>query len=200
VKTNDGNKQLAKALGLEAKPMTKTQLCAYSLVDLAKAEGTLDVVDNDLRLIKSTLAEHLDLKTALTGGGISDKQKLKVVEEVFKGRVSPVTIVFLQLLAILGQISLLPAIADEFSRRLEQVEEKIIAEVTTAVPMEPAAEEQIRGRLKAITGQEVTIRAKVDPNIVGGLVVRVGDKLLDGSIHHQLERLRKQMLMEIRGN
>ena len=182
-----------------AKEMTKAQSYAASLVELAKAEGALDAVDQDLRLLKETISEHLNLKNALIDGGVPMEQKQKVIEEIFSGKVSAVTLNFLTLLSGMGQVEILPQIADEFARRLEAVEKKVIAEVTTAIPLRPEMTMSISKQLAALAGREVTMRLKVDPDIVGGIVVRMGGKLLDGSVRNQLERLRGQMLIDIRG-
>ena len=199
MKTNAGGPQLNPVEYQAAKEMTKADSYAAALVELAKAETGLDIVDKDLRLVKSTLAEHMKLKTALADAGVATEQKQKVIEEVFGGGISQVTLNFLVLLAGMGQIDLLPEVAEKFSRRLEAVENKIVAEVTTAVPMDAEFSARVGERLSALVGREVTIRSSVDPGIIGGIVVRMGGKLLDGSVQNQLERLKNQMLIDMRG-
>lgn len=176
--------------------MSMVQAHAASLISIVNGEGKLD---DDLNLIKKTLAGHLNLKAALTGDEITVEQKLNVIEEVFRGRVSAAAIVFLQLLAVLERVALLPQIADEFARRFEAVEKKVIAQVTTAIPLDAESLERIRVRLTEIVGKDVAVRAKVDPGIVGGIVVKLGGKRLDGSVRNQLERLKDQMLVNMKG-
>ena len=197
--TNVEGEQPNRTESRAAKEMTKAQSYAASLVELAKAEGALDAVDQDIRLLKATISEHLNLKNALIDATVPIEQKQKVIEEIFSGKVSPVTLNFLTLLSGMGQVEILPQIADEFARRLEAVERKVIAEVTTAVPLGPEITTSISKRLAALAGREVTIRSKVDPGVVGGIVVRMGGKLLDGSVRNQLDRLRNSMLIDMRG-
>ena len=181
------------------KSRAKAEAYAASLVELAKTEASLEVVDQDLRLVKETLAGHMGLKTTLADPDLPVERKQSVLEEIFGPNVSMVTLNFMQFLAGMGQIELLPEVAANFARRLEAEENKIIAEVTTAVPLEAEFAARLSGRLRDLAGKEVTLRSRVDADLIGGIVVRIGGKLLDGSIRHQLERLRDQMLVDMRG-
>ncbi len=198
MKTNAGGEQVGGVEVRAAKEMTKAQSYAASLIELAKGEGVLDAVDEDLRLVNDTIAKHMKLKSTLAETEIPVEQRQKVIDEVFGGRIGGVTLNFLVLLSGMGQVELLPQIADEFARRLEAVEKKVIAEVTTAIPLAPEMEIAVGERLAALVGREVTIRSKVDPTIVGGIVVRMGGKLLDGSVRNQLDRLRNTMMIDLR--
>ena len=198
MRTNEGE-QLSRVEVKAAKEMTKAESYAASLVELAKIDAGLDAVEEDLRFVKETVGEHINLRGALADPVVPAEKKQKIVEDIFKAKVADVTLNFIQLLVGMGQVELLPEIADEFTRRLEQVENKVVAEVTTAIDLDDAMVAHLTERLKALTGKQVTVRAKVDPAIVGGIVVRLGGRLLDGSIRHQLERLRQQMSVDLRG-
>lgn len=178
----------------EGREMNKAQSYAASLIELARAEESLDVVDKDLKLATSTFLGHLDLKKSLMDKSLPASKKEVIVEEIFGDQLSRLTRNFLQLLVGMDQIGLLPDVADEFTKNLEAVENKAVAEVTTAIPLEPEFSARLTKQLSEMTGREVTIRAVVDPAIVGGIVVRVGGKLLDGSIRNQLGRLRDKMV------
>lgn len=186
-----------QASGLDVqmgREMNKAQSYAASLIELARAEETLDKVDKDLRLATSTFLGHLDLKNSLVDKSLPASKKEIIIEEVFGDQLCRLTRNFLQLLVGMDQIGLLPEVADEFSKNLEAVENKAIAEVTTAIPLEEEFSARLTKQLSEMTGREVTIRAVVDPAIVGGIVVKVGGKLLDGSIRNQLGRLRDKMV------
>lgn len=179
--------------------LTKAEAYAASLVQLAKTEAGLDAVDRDLRLAKSALTEHMALKKALTDPALPVEKKQAVIEELFGVSVSMVTLNFMQLLAGMGQIELLPDVAEAFAKNLEAEENKVIAEVTTAIPVDAAFSARLAGKLREITGRDVTIRPSVDADIIGGVIVRVDGKLLDGSVRKQLDRLREKMLVDLRG-
>jgi F-type H+-transporting ATPase subunit delta len=189
----------APAGGLPLKELTKPQSYAASLAALAKAEDGLDMIDQDLRLIKETLVGHMALRKSLDDSTLPPAHKQSVIEEVFGSKVSPTALNFLQLLVGMGRIDILPDVADAFARLLQSEENKVVAEVTTAIPLEGAFADRLAARLSELTGREVAIRSRVDADIIGGIVVRVDGKLLDGSVRHQLGRMRDQMLMDIRG-
>ena len=203
MKTNPGDGQLDQVKpedGLSAS-MAIDAVSGYarSLVDLAKVEASLDLVDRDLRLVKETLSGHVDLKKTLVDPDLALGKKQAVLRDLFTAKIDDVTLNYVQFLVGMGQTEIIPDIADEFARQLEIEENKVIAEVTTAAPMNAKFSKSLAARLSEISGRQVAIRADVDPDLVGGVVVRLGGKLLDGSVRNQLARLRGKMLDDMRG-
>lgn len=172
---------------------------AGSLVALAKVGPGLDVVDRDLRLVKETVSGHMDLKRALADPSLPVEKKQTVVRELFDKKISGTTLGFLDLLVGMDRTELIPALADEFASRLEAEENKVIAEVTTAAPMDSEFSKRLARRLSEMAGREVSIRPKVDAGLIGGVVVRIGGKLLDGSVSSRLAKMRDQMMIDMRG-
>ncbi len=172
---------------------------AGSLVELAKIDEGLDIVDRDLRLVKETVAGHMDLKKTLADTGVALEQKQAVIRELFHNKVSETTQHFLQMLIGLGRFEAVPDIAQAFAQRLEAEENKVIAEVTTAVAIDAKFSRRLATKLSEMAGREVTIRSTVDADLIGGIVVRIGGKLVDASVRNQLTRMREQMLTDMRG-
>lgn len=170
---------------------------AAALLQLAKVEESLDTVDQELKLVSQTLSSHLKLKEALTSQ-ISAEKKQALINEIFQGRLSKTTLSFLSLLLTAGKISLLPEIATAYTELLQAVENKVIAEVTTAVPVSSELLNKLETKLVELTGKRVSLRHKVDPTIIGGLVVRVDGKLIDASVKGQLSKLQEGMVKEVR--
>ena len=192
--------QISEQVKVEAtKVATEAEYFAGSLVELAKVGGGLDIVDRDLRLIKETIGGHMDLKRTLSEGELPSENKQAVIDGLFRNKISDVTLNFLQLIVGLGRVELLGEIAESFAARLEAEENKVVAEVTTASPLDVKFSRSLAKKLSLMSGREVTIRSKVDPELVGGILVRIGDKLLDGSVRNQLARMREQMLVDMRG-
>ncbi len=172
---------------------------AGSLVELAKVGEGLDIIDRDLRLVKETVSGHMDLKKTLVDAGAEIEQKQAVIRELFHNKVSETTQHFLQMLVGLGRFEAVPEIAEAFARRLEAEENKVIAEVTTAAPIDAKFSRRLATKLSEMAGREVTIRSQVDSDLIGGIVVRIGGKLVDASVRNQLTRMREQMLTDMRG-
>ncbi|HEB12316.1 MAG TPA: ATP synthase F1 subunit delta [Actinobacteria bacterium] len=195
MKTEAGHTQADQA----GKKMTKSESYAASLVALAKSEADLALVDQDLAFVRETLAGHSELKKSLLEKDLPTEKKQRVIEEVFGAKVSMVTLNFVQLLAGMSQIDMLDDVSEDFARRLQVEENKVIAEVTTAVALGDKFSGRLAKRLSELTGREVILRQKVDADIVGGIIVRVDGQLLDASVKNQLSRLREEMIIDMRG-
>lgn len=170
---------------------------AAALLQLAKVEESLDTVDQELKLVSQTLSSHLKLKEALSSQ-ISAEKKQALINEIFQGRLSKIILAFLSLLLTAGKINLLPEIAAAYTDLLQAVENKVIAEVITAVPVSSELLSKLETKLVELTGKRVSLRHKIDPTILGGLVVRVDGKLIDASIKGQLSKLQEGMIKEVR--
>jgi F-type H+-transporting ATPase subunit delta len=88
----------------------------------------------------------------------------------------------------------LPAVAAHFDRLLDQSRGIVAATVTSAAPLSPDEAKAVGSRVEAMTGKQVRLTAAVDPELIGGLVVRVGDQWIDASVRGRLERLREQLV------
>jgi len=93
-----------------------------------------------------------------------------------------------------GRLTLLPAIAAELTRLLDAMRGVVAATVTSAAPLEKDEIAEIAARLESMTGQTVKLDTAVDPSLIGGLTVRVGDRMIDASVRGRLERLRDQLV------
>ncbi|HEB13212.1 MAG TPA: ATP synthase F1 subunit delta [Actinobacteria bacterium] len=195
MKTEASHKQADQA----GRKMTKSESYAASLVALAKSEADLALVDQELNFVIETLAGHSELKKSLLEKDLPTEKKQRVIEEVFGSKVSKVTLNFVQLLAGVSQIDKLEDVSKDFTRRLQAEENKVLAEVTTAVELDDKFSDRLAKRLSELTGREVILRPKVDAGIVGGIIVRVDGQLLDASVRNQLSRLREEMIIDMRG-
>ncbi len=120
----------------------------------------------------------------------TDKVKL------LSGRLGDMHPLVMNLLLVLiqkGLLALLPDIYAEFEDLADEYRGVAVAEVTTAVELDEAERKRLAERLSEVIGKQVVVRAKVDPAVVGGIVARFGDKLLDASTRHRLEALKKQI-------
>ncbi|HXI80241.1 MAG TPA: ATP synthase F1 subunit delta [Verrucomicrobiae bacterium] len=136
--------------------------------------------------------DNAELSEALANPALPLQQRVDVVQGVFAGLSDPVRNLILLLLRR-GRIRQLPRVAAEF-RRLDDKRNNIVhATATSASPLDDAELRAITARLEQMSGAQVALETAVDPDLIGGIVVRIGDRLIDGSVRGRLERLRMQL-------
>ncbi len=124
---------------------------------------------------------------------VSNQQKRAVVERVLGQRLPPAALNLARLLIERGRFTDADRIAAIYADLVREHRGVVVAEVTTAVPLDGSATDNVRRQLGAMVGKSIELRTHVDPSIMGGIVARVGDYLIDGSVSGQLNRLRMQL-------
>ena len=170
---------------------------ARALLDVVINErGNPEQVEQELASVADTIARHPELQRVLTNPAIPVSGKRGVMKELTsRATVSPVVAKLLVLLADGDRLGLLPELLDVYRERLMDYRQVVRAEVTTAVPLSQDRAAQLEQRLSELTGRRVTLTAKVDPSLIGGIVTRIGSTVYDGSVATHLETM-KQRLME----
>jgi F-type H+-transporting ATPase subunit delta len=164
---------------------------AEAAFGIALRDDTIDTWRRELDAAADTLASG-ELEGALANPAIPLDQRIAAGEEVFASLSQPVRNLIL-LLVRRRRIEQLARVAAEF-RRLDDRRRGIVhATATSAAPLEPDDVRAIVARLEGMTGGTVELETAVDPDLLGGVVVRVGDRLIDGSVRGRLERLRHQL-------
>jgi F-type H+-transporting ATPase subunit delta len=166
---------------------------AEAVREIARRDGTLDDWLADLRLGAEVTAEP-EVARVVDNPAVPAADRRAVLEGLLAGRVSRLALNLVQLLAARGRIALLPAIAAEYKHLLDLERGVVTAVVTTPVPLEPADVASVAARIRSLTGRAVEVEARLDPALVGGLTVRVGDQLIDASVRGRLERLRDRLV------
>ena len=130
----------------------------------------------------------------LANPAIAVERRAAALRDMLSDRVSPSVLNLVQLMLRRGRIEELPRVASEF-RRLDDERQGIVhAAVTSAAELTQDEIRELTARLERSTGGRVALDVEVDPSLLGGLVVRVGDRMIDGSVRGRLERLRNQLL------
>lgn len=164
---------------------------AEAVFALAKERGTFEAWQRDLDQL-AELMEHPQVRITLESPNVAEAQKAAVIDQVQVGA-QPEAKNLARLLLTRRRIGIAEQLAELF-RELALAELGIVvAEVTTAYPLNKEGEAGIKRRLTELVGKQVEIRTKVDPDIIGGIVARIGDQLIDGSVASQLRRLRDRM-------
>ena len=164
---------------------------AEALFSVVKAEGELDRVEDELFRFGKLLEREHELKQLLSDQSIERAQRVKVLEDLVADKVSPHTFGLLTFIVAQGRGRQLPQILHELSELAAEARNSVIAEVRSAVPLADAQRKRLAEALGKATGKKVELKVIVDPSILGGIVAKVGDTVIDGSIKNRLEQLRE---------
>ncbi len=164
---------------------------AQAVFEIALEIGELDSWQSDLRKIAS-LVEDAAFIMLLESPKLSFNDKSKMLSERLSG-VNPLALNLIYLLVARGRLSMVGEIVDEYQRLLDSYRGIEEAEVITAIPLDDEDKLSLEERLGAIVDKKVVIRPEVDSGLIGGIVARIGGKLLDGSTRSRLEALKRAM-------
>lgn len=167
---------------------------ATALFELARDEKKLDKVGASLATLRQALGDSDDLKRLVASPLISRAEAGKVVAALTKPlKLDPLTAKFLGVLAENRRLGQLGAIIRDFNTLSARYRGETSAQVITAHPLDDGQMAALTARLKSMVGSEVAVDATVDPNILGGLIVRLGSRQIDGSIRTKLNALATAM-------
>ncbi|BAS28918.1 ATP synthase F1 subunit delta [Limnochorda pilosa] len=166
---------------------------AQALAELAAERGLLDPVQEQAQLLAGVLDEEPTLLMELDDDRIPREERLGRLRELFGERFSPLFYHFLRLVLEKGRATLLPEICAEVPRAIDRLKGVVEADVVTAAPLAEEQREAVRTRLEAITGRAVRLAVREDPGLLGGVVVRLGDLVMDGSVATRLKRLEDRL-------
>jgi F-type H+-transporting ATPase subunit delta len=166
---------------------------AEALFRVVQAEGELDRVEDELFRFGKLLESSHELKQALSDRSIERGQRQKVLEEILSGKVSPHTLGLLEFIVAQGRARQLPQILEELSDLAAEARNAVVAEVRSAVPLDGPQREQLAAALSKATGKKVEVKVLVDPSVLGGVVAKVGDTVIDGTVRRRLEQLKEQV-------
>jgi len=166
---------------------------AEAAFQVAMRDGTLDAWRRELDAAAEIVGDERVVRV-LANPAIPTEQRATALTELLGDRASAPVQNLIQLLLRRGRIEQLPRVAAEF-RRLDDERQGIThATATSATPLTPDEVRALTARLEQSTGGRIALDVQVDPSLLGGLVVRVGDRLIDGSVRGRLERLRNQLV------
>ncbi|MDQ4095388.1 MAG: ATP synthase F1 subunit delta [Actinomycetota bacterium] len=166
---------------------------AEALFRIVQAEGELERVEDELYRFGKLLDQHHELKQALSDQSIDRAQRTKVLEDLLADKVSPHTLGLLTFVVEQGRARQLPQILEQLADLAAEARESVVAEVRSAVPLDDNQQRELAGALSKATGKKVEVKALVDPSIIGGVVAKVGDTVIDGSVRRRLEQLKEQV-------
>ncbi|MEN6519580.1 MAG: ATP synthase F1 subunit delta [Armatimonadota bacterium] len=167
---------------------------ASALFASAQAENVVDLVESDLGLITYSFESIPSLEEAVVSPLIPAAKKREVITSIFKEKIHEITLFYLYLLIDKRREEVIKSTEAEYIRLANEVRGIVTAQVTSAVELTKDEVIRLKEKLSAHTGKRVDIKADVDPSIIGGLIVRISDTVMDGSITGHLERLKEEFL------
>ncbi len=167
---------------------------ARSLLELADERGITERIGSQVGDLQAILAENPTFVQFLADPAIAADERSTLLKNVFGGQVDPLLMSFLGVMNDKNRLSLLPDVCGAFDELL--ADERGIVEVDVTVPrkMGKAELESVRAKVADALGKEVVIHQYVDETLLGGLVIKVGDTLIDGSVRKQLDEMRQTLL------
>ena len=164
---------------------------AQALFAIAQEKGTTEAWLTDLREL-SDILEEPTVSTYMSTPRVQTEDKLGVVAQVAEGR-DPMIANLVGLLVSRQGVGLLGRVADEYGELLNVMLGRVRAQVTTATPLSAAQQKRLSDSLGASLQKDVLLETNEDPEIIGGVLVRVGDQIIDGSVRTKLAALKQQL-------
>ena len=167
---------------------------AKALADLAEEAGALDAVERDLEALATALDDSEELSRFIRSPLYKGAQQRAVMHAILdKAGAHALVRGLIDTLIANRRLALLPAVMDAFRRLLAERRGELEVVAITAEPMSAAAQKKLAGRLKDALQRKVDIVNTVDPDIIGGLVLRIGSRMIDASVRHRLDALKSAL-------
>lgn len=175
-----------------AKLVSKTY--GEALFELAVEQNALEQILEEESYVKEVFAENEDLVTMLNHPKIGKEEKIQVVENIFKGKLSDTMVGFLVIVVTKERYDELPHIFQYFEDKVKEYKNIGVVNVTTAVELTEVQKEQLNKRLLEVTTfKQLEFNYIVNPNIIGGMVLRIGDRIVDSSIRTEIDHMAKNL-------
>jgi len=166
---------------------------ARALFEIARAEGTLDEVEDELFRFARSYESSDALRNALTDEQIPAGKRQAIVEDLLGGKATSTTTQLVSMVVGSGRGRDLPAIIDKLVARASSAKNLEVAEVRTAVPLTSDQQDRLAAAIVNATGKQVNLKVVVDPSVIGGVVATVGDTVIDGSVRTRIDQLKSRL-------
>jgi F-type H+-transporting ATPase subunit delta len=176
-----------------ARPTTASRRYAEAAFEIAERDGSIDAWGQDLATVASLVGDQRVLRV-VDDPSRPFAERQGIIDKLLAKRVQPPVRNLVRLLAERGRLDIVPQISTEYRRLLNRHNGIVTAIVTSAGPLTKDEIAALEQRLRAMTGATVELETRIDEALIGGLTVRVGDRLLDASVRGRLERLREQLI------
>ena len=178
----------------------KSNYYAQAVFNVARAESMVDQVEDELSQLKDEITNNLELKKNLTDPSIENYEKIKVMLEILGDNASKAIKSFAAMMVILDAIDSFEQTYKDFVELANQLKRQVSVEVTSVIELDKEILNEIKENVDKKTGLDVRIKNVLDKNIIGGIIIKIGDKVIDLSIKDKLEDLKNKLkALDLRG-
>ncbi len=164
---------------------------AKAILETAQSKGVAESVNDDMALIASTFGSNAELRDFIQNPVISADKKGNAFAEIFAD-VNPVTRSMFQLLLANNRFEIVDQVAVQYNRLFNENSGVEVAKVTTAIPMDSAMESKVRAKVSTFSDKKINIVNIIDPSIIGGFILRIGDQQYNASVSNRLQTLKRE--------
>ncbi len=169
----------------------RTQVYAQSLVDIARVENRLADVEDELFAFAQAVQGNDDLRMVLTDPNIAAEERVGVTDQLLEGKALSTTKAIIALIVMAEHAGDLSEIVDAFIARSAHIREKETAEIRTAVELDDETLDKLVKALSKATGKSLDVKVILDENVIGGIVAKIGDEVIDGTLRSRLSKLKE---------
>jgi len=171
-----------------------TNRYASAFMDLAEKQDMFDKFDSDLALVKETINTNKDLKDFLEHPLIQSNDKKDAIDSIFREHISNYTLNLIKLLIDKNRVLILSFLADHYKALLNKKRNISTAQIITAVEIDEEVKNRIKEKLERVFSQTIEVKTSIDKEIIAGMIVKIGDKIIDGSIKTKFDNMKKQLI------
>lgn len=175
--------------------MSDAQIQGYAraLFEIARADGTLDEVEDELFRFARSYEGSEELRNTLSDDQIPAEKRQTIIEDLLGGKATATTTQLVSMVVGSGKARDLPAIVDVLVQRASSSKQLEVAEVRTAVALTSDQEARMKAALENATGKSLNLKTVVDPSVVGGVIATVGDDVIDDSVRTRIDQLKSRL-------
>jgi len=166
---------------------------AQGIFEIARSEGSLETVEDQLFQFSQVFEGNEQLREKLTDQSLPVEKRQAIVEDLLDQKATPLTVSLISFLVAAGRARELPEIVKRLVERVAAESQREVAEVRAAVNLDTEQRRRLTQALEQATGKQIELKVIVDPSVMGGVVARVGDTVIDGSIRHRLNQLQDSL-------
>ncbi len=172
---------------------TATEAYAKAIFEIARSGGQLGAIEDDLFRFARTFEGSDDLRLALTDPALPVERRIAVIEQLMGEKALDTSTALVSMVVASGQARELPAIVERFVELAASERQHEVAEVRSAIPLDDDQTQRLAAALSKATGKTVEVKVIVDETVLGGLVARVGDTVIDGTVRHRIDEMKEQL-------